>query len=330
MEFSSFFQSYTGTYLVQSFFHSLMALLIVEIAITAWRLRRPLVRQRFLFLVLVVPVFSFPAYRLLNPARDSIYFRLGALFDSGRWLNLEMFGGVPVGLALLVLFALTSLVFLLQELIPILRHSLYPRVREPAGSRAGEHPAVAAVMASLPLGSTDLILLDDEAPVLFSTTGKRGSIYLSSGLVALLTGEQLTAAVAHEFAHVSRSRRPLLLLMFLLRVAMFFNPVVLMEFRRIVQEDEKICDDIAVSLTRDPGALAGTLRRLYIEDETGEPRGARNSAPTMEDLELASHRLNIESRVARLETEGTGSGDADWFPFLVTAAAVVIVNYYVV
>lgn len=330
MEFPSIFRSYTGMYVIQSFFHSVFSLLIVEIAIKAWRVKNPLVKQRFLFMVVLVPVLSFPVYEYMNPQRGSIYFRFDALFDSSRWMNLEIFGVVPAGIVLLALFFLTSVVFLLQELIPIVRHTLSPKVHEAAGTPAAENAAVAAALSDLPLGKTEVFLLDEEEPVLFSTTGKRGSIYLSSGLLALLTGNQLRAAVAHEFAHVSRSRRPLLVVMFLLRMAMFFNPLVLMTFRRIVQEDEKICDDVAVSVSGDPGALAGTLRKLYVRGaEQGAPDG-RNSVPSMEDLEAASHRLNIESRVARLEKEDVGPGDAEWFGFVVTGVVVAVVSYYVV
>ena len=49
-------------------------------------------------------------------------------------------------------------------------------------------------------------------------------------LVGALSVEQLQAALAHEFAHVVRSRRPLLIAVYLLRIVMFFNPVVLVAF----------------------------------------------------------------------------------------------------
>lgn len=330
MEFPSIFRSYTGMYVIQSFFHSVFSLLIAEIAIKAWRVKNPLVKQRFLFMVVLFPVLSFPVYEYMNPKRGSIYFRFDALFDSSRWLNLEIFGVVSVGTVLLVLFFLTSVVFFLQELIPIVRHTLSQKVHGAAGSPAAENPAVASALSDLPLGKTEVFLLDEEEPVLFSTTGKKGSIYLSSGLLPLLTGKQLRAAVAHEFAHVSRSRRPLLVLMFLLRMAMFFNPLVLLAFRRIVQEDEKICDDVAVAVSGDPGALAGTLRTLYVRGAERDAREGGSSVRSMEDLEAASHRLNIESRVARLEKEEADPGDAEWFGFVVTVVAVAVVTYYVV
>ncbi len=102
---------------------------------------------------------------------------------------------------------------------------------------------------------------------------------------------------------------------------MFFNPIVLVKFRRTVRDEEKICDDIAVSLTRDPSALAEALGKFY-----HHPDGA---APL--SLEDHSHNLHLESRIRRLElmtaSAKPGKGIA---AFTITLLAITIINYFVV
>ena len=330
MEFSAFLNSSPGSYIVQSFFHSAIAAFLAEIAIKAWGIRNPTVRQRFLLIVIVFPIFSFPLYQILDPQRGSVYFRLRALLDSSRWLEMELWGIVPIRYGFLLMFSLTALIFFFQELVPILRHTYESRGNELSGERGEENSTIAQALKDLPVGNVDIFVLEDEDVVLFSTTGRKGSIYLSYGLLRMLDREQVRAAIAHEFAHVLRSRRPFLVILFLLRILMFYNPVVLLEFRRIVQEDEKICDDLAVSLTRNPLALADALRNLYITEEEGKAAGAKNIMSEMEALELYSHRLNIESRIARLEKGTDNTGDKGWFALVLTVAVIFVMNYFIV
>jgi Zn-dependent protease with chaperone function len=330
MEFSSFLNSYPGSYIVQSFSHSVITASIVEIAIKAWRIRNPTVRQRLLLIVLVAPIFSFPVYQLINPQRGSVYFRLDALLDSSRWIDMELWGVVPIRYGFLLVFFLTAVIFFFQELVPILRHTYESSGSGLSGERAERDSMMAQTLKDLPVEKADIFLLEDEDVILFSTTGRKGSIYLSSGLLRILDRDQVRAAVAHEFAHVIRSRRPLLVVMFLLRMIMFFNPVVLMEFRRIVQEDEKICDDYAVSLTRNPLALAESLRKLYLTENEGKPGKAKDIMSEMEALEVYSHRLNIESRITRLEKGYANTGEKGWFAIVLTLAVVLVMNYFIV
>jgi Zn-dependent protease with chaperone function len=229
----------------------------------------------------------------------------------------------------LMLF-LTAVIFFFQELVPILRHTYESKGHGIPGERAEEHPLTDLAWKDLPVEKTEVFVLQDDGVALFSTTGKKGSIYLSSGLLHVLDREQLRAAVAHEFAHVMRSRQPLLVILFLFRILLFSNPIVLMEFRRIVQEDEKICDDFAVSLTRNPNALAGALRKLYLVEEEGTQGKPKTLMNEMEALESYSHRLNIESRIGRLEKGTANAGDQSWFATVLAIAVVLVMNYFIV
>lgn len=119
--------------------------------------------------------------------------------------------------------------------------------------------------------------------------------------------------------------------MFFLRIFMFFNPVVLLEFRRIVQEEEKICDDIAVSLTQKPHALADTLKRLYYEkSERSDDAQLKHLSNLKISIEEYSHNMQIKDRVMRLEQGPVHNIDSARLKFLVTFLVIMALNYFIV
>lgn len=332
MDLTGLFNSIPGLFVTQSFFHALLATVVAEMAIRVFRIESPSSRQRIFFAVILFPVLSFPLFQLTDPARNSATFRLGAVFDSGRWLNMEVLGYSPGRIGLLLVFGITSVSFLIQEFLPVARHALEPRrPADPPRNPPGSRPGLDDVLGRLPADRPRIVLLEDDDPVIFSATGGNAAIYLSTGLLGKLTGEQLLAALAHEMAHVARSRRPLLLAIFVLRMIMFFNPPVLVAFRRAVQEDEKICDEAAVSMTGNPGALADTLRLLYLRPgDAGPGEGKETVLGMMEDLERRSHRMNVESRVRGIERGYGPPSGAGWAALASTVAVAAVIGYFVV
>lgn len=331
MSLSGFFQSLPGLYVTQAFFHSLVASVVSEIALKAWAVRDPSVRQKVLLVPIVSPVVLFPLFRLVAPGRGSTYFRMDTIFESGRWLNIEIRGFHPMMAGLLLVFGVTSLVFLFQELVPILRNYLESfRPDDTVSARDWpEVPEVRSAVESLPVNPPRVLVVEDADFLLYSTTGRRGSVFVSSALLETLSAGELRSALAHEIAHVARSRHPLLVAVYLLRAVMFFNPIVLMEFRRAVQEEEKVCDEFAVSLTRDRKALADVLRKLYLPPEEPARGGSRRARKTAEEIEERSHRLNIESRISTLESGYERVAGWRWVIPGIVAAATVAINYLV-
>jgi len=331
MGLSNFFHSYPGLCVTQAFFHSLVASIVAEIAIKAWDVRDPAIRQRVFLVPVVVPVFLLPLFHLLRPERGSTYFRLGTIFESGRWLELEMLGIHPVMGGLVLVFAITSLVFLFQELIPIVRHSFESGKPEITVGKVDclEDPAIRTAMETFPVVPA-VFVVDDDDFMIYSTTGKSAAVYVSSALVATLTEGELRSAVAHEISHVVRSRHPMLVAAYLLRALMFFNPVVLMEFRRAAQEEEKVCDEFAVSVTRDRRGLVQALRKLYLPPEEPPPPHRRKARKTAKEIEERSHRLNIESRISRLESGENHDSGIRWLVPAAVTVAVALVNYHIV
>lgn len=332
MEISNLFSSLPGMYVTQSFSHALTSAIISGMAVQAWRIKDPVVKQRFHLITVLFPIFSFPLYQIMNPSRSSIFFRLDALFDSSGWLNLELWGKIPLSLFFLFIVFLTTAIFLVQEMIPVLRHVFEPR--DVGGGRTDRvDTGLREEMRDLLAGrreEPDIVLIRDDDHILYSSTGKRPVIFLSTGLVDELSREEIRAVIAHEIAHIERNRMPLLIAVFTLRIAMFFNPIVLLEFRRAVQEEEKICDDSAVSLSGNPRALAGALRKLYYEPGTVHPLNVTRLSELRASFEEYSHNEQIESRIRRLEEGEVRQGGGEGFAFFFTLVVITALNYFVV
>ncbi len=318
-------------YVTQSFFHLLICAVIIDGAIRVWEISDPRITQRLRFLAILFPIFSFPLYQIFNPQRGSLFFRQEALFDSDRWLHLMLWGKAPLGIFFLFILFFTTMIFLAQELLPVVRHALEARRGETPEGKYCDNSSVVRALSHLQGEKPAIMVLDDDEQIIFSTTGRKAAVYMSSGLVSTLSAAQVQAAVAHEMAHIERSRRPMLFIVFLLRTVLFFNPLVLLEFRRAAQDEEKICDDMAASFTGKPRALAETLRRLYCApgEGGGVPQIARISN-LRDSLEEYSHSIHIQGRIERLEEPAANEGRGEWVTFSLALATVAVINYFVV
>ncbi|HXY54789.1 MAG TPA: M56 family metallopeptidase [Nitrospirota bacterium] len=329
MNLSPFFNSYAGMYVAQSFCHSVIASIIADQAVKLWKIDDPGIRQRFRLIVVLFPIFSFPLYQVLNPGRSSVLFRLSALFDINRWLNMEIWGIIPFSILFLIVLAITSLIFLFQEMVPVLRHTLESKHAVHDGARTHADPFIERASNELSIETPEMLIVDDDEPVILSTTGKNPAILISTGLSKTLTPDEMQAALAHEIAHIARSRRPVLLVVFLLRVIMFFNPVVLVEFRRVVRNEEKICDDIAVSITNRPEALAEALKKFYTVRDAPGPDVERPLFTPVR-LEEYSYNMQLDTRITRLEQNTPRSAGGRWFSFMIVILIIAGISYFVV
>lgn len=330
MNLTSFFNSYAGMFIVQSFFHALIAAIIVDRAIQAWRITSPIIKQRFRFIVIILPILSFPIYQILAPERGSISFRAEAIFDSSRWLNVELWGLLPLSHLFIAMLIITTAVFLFQELVPIIKHAFESKKKSFVKHDVQDSLVIRAALEGLPYDRPEIHIVNDDAFILFSTTGKKPTIFLSNTLIELLNADELRAAFAHEIAHIVRSKMPLLIVVFILRVIVFFNPVVLLEFRRAVQDEEKICDDEAVNMTQNPQILANTLKKISHKMEDNDPFNVKNLSNVKESIESYSYNMNIKSRVQRLENGLVNQRGGEWLKLLLTGSVVGILNYFIV
>lgn len=334
-----FFDSLVGMYVTQAVAHSSIALFIVERSIVGWGVDSYRWRFRYRVAVIVLPVVMFPVFQLITPWRGSFYFRLdSAVFDSMRWLGLQGPGTMPAGIALfLAILLLSTLAALFQEIVPILRELLSAsketseEIAEQQNEKiADSGPAAVLDEVARAAGTPRplLYVIEDSHPFVHTTGLLQPRILISSSLIEALTPEQLRAALGHEVAHILIRSNLTTILIFLLRIIMFFNPISLMVFRRIVQDDEHVCDDITVSITRNPEALASALGKFY---SSGPPLHPRNVAEGKEAIEATSHNLRLKERISRLKDK-TVFEDAPflWSRFGLSLAAIVVICYFVV
>lgn len=316
-------------YMAQSFCHAVIAGFVTDRAMKSWQVRDPLLRQRFRLAVILIAVVSFPLYQLAAPGRSSPQFRLAALFDANRWLVLEIGGIFPAGLLFLALMAATAFIFLFQEMMPVIGHTLASRGSDRQGDVREPNAFLVRAAAALSLAPPRVCVVDDEDPLLFSTTGRDACITISTGLERQLSSAQLRAAVAHELAHIARNRRPFLIAVFFLRILMFFNPVVLVKFRGVVRDEEKICDEMAVSLTGDREALASALEH-FLQPPAEKPALEHQSLQTFtSNLEQQSHWEHLQNRIARLR-QPPAPAEGGTAALAVSVAVVLVLNYFIV
>ena len=320
-------------YAVQTVLHAVVASVLVGCALISWDIRTPSVKQRFRFLVIFLPAASFPVYQMMSPARGDVYYRLDSLLDSNKWFFLDV-GGIPLVFLFIVLLALSSLIFIIQELVPIIFHM----IEQIRGSDAPVAEAVeedlelkvSKALEGLPFDEELVDILDDEDLTIFSATGLNPRIYISAGVIRSFSTEHLQAAIAHEIGHIRRSRKPVLILAYILRVCMFFNPIAMFEFRKLAHEEEEVCDDFAIALTGKPQALSEAVDMLRPApgdyDLGSGPGGMGNVASS---IEYHSHNALMKSRMLRIAQQR--NDDSSWgIPYFVTLALIVGINYFVV
>ncbi len=314
--------------------HSMIASVLIGCAFIAWDLKTPRVRQRFRFMVIFLPVVSFPMFQLLSPDRGDVYFRLGSLLDSNRWLFLEVWGGVTALKVLLVIPAITSIIFVLQELMPIVISQL-EQMRETGETVADKVDGtmvrkVAGAMAGLPFSENGVEIFDDEDLALYSNTGFNPRIYVSTGLIKSFSTAHLQAAFAHEIGHIQRSRKPILILAYIIRTLMFYNPIAMIEFRKLAQEEEKVCDDIAIALTGKPEAVVEAVNMLRpAPEEYSQAKHRRSLREIVSAFEQYSLDVILKSRVRRIGRRP--ESEPHWgIPYFITMALIIGINYYVV
>jgi Zn-dependent protease with chaperone function len=317
-------------YIMQTVLHSLTALIIIELSFYAWDIQDHLSRFRYRLMPLVLPILMFPLYQILSPERGTWHFRLTkALFDSHRWLDLKLLNTYPMALLALSVLAAFSCLFLFQEIFPIFRkrssQALHTECPE------GKEDIITILKSACALLGTDepgVTVIETQAPVLFTQGYKKHSLVISSGLIGMLGPEQLRNAIIHEVVHMKRNSNLKTQIIYLLRMLMFYNPVSLVEFRRIVHDDEFICDTITISMTRDPQALISALSAFFFHPEDLPPG---KLSQMKEQVESHSHNLILNERIRNLsEDRYQNSGRFIWLQYLLTLSAILLVGYGVV
>jgi beta-lactamase regulating signal transducer with metallopeptidase domain len=126
----------------------------------------------------------------------------------------------------------------------------------------------------------------------------RSLVILPASALMALSPEQLEAVLAHELAHVRRADYLWNLIQTMVETLLFFHPAVWWLGRRLREQRELCCDDVAVQSCADPLVYATALLRLE------ERRSQRLSLA----MALDGHRpwSGLSVRIARILGETSG------------------------
>jgi Zn-dependent protease with chaperone function len=124
----------------------------------------------------------------------------------------------------------------------------------------------------------------------------RPVVWMPAAAFASLDPIHIDALLAHELAHVARRDWLFNALQSLIEALLFYHPAVWWLSRRIRQEREHACDDLAVALCGDAIALAEALAAL----EGLRPHPPPRSTALRPSLELGAHGGSLMNRIRRL------------------------------
>ena len=262
-----------GGYFVLTILYSLIALAVVEALLLLWQICEPALVLKFRCLILILPPVVAAPFTLLFPdLRAALSVQDVALFESEKWLRLFGNNGVVLWLIFVLLAVIGLATFVFQMVFPVVRrHSRGGRQKE---MQTWQYPRLHEVILSISDSTEGLwrtVIIDDPRPLAYVRGPWRGRIVLSNALVDALDAEELEGVLAHELAHIRRGDVWFSWCIFILRGLSFYNPVSMLAFNKISLDMERVCDHMAVSITRKPLALASALLKVY--RTTAGPRG---------------------------------------------------------
>ncbi len=140
----------------------------------------------------------------------------------------------------------------------------------------------------------------------------RPVILLPASCLSGLTPEQLESILAHELAHIGRHDYLVNLLQSVVETLLFYHPAVWWVSRRIREERENCCDDMAVRICGDPVTYARALATLE----------EMRSAPAQ--LALAADGAPLLERVQRLLGKSGGNATPTAWPLAGTIVVIAL------
>jgi beta-lactamase regulating signal transducer with metallopeptidase domain len=147
---------------------------------------------------------------------------------------------------------------------------------------------VDALQAALRIGRHVSVRLAADLAAPFTARLLRPVVWLPAALLTRLPADQVEALIAHELAHIARLDWLWNGIQCVVESLLFFHPAAWWLSRRIRQEREHACDDLAVAACGDAVALAEALAGLAC-DRQPHPR-----------LVLAAQGGSLMHRITRL------------------------------
>lgn len=278
-------------YVVENVLHSAVALALVWLVLSIFKVRDPGTRIRLLLLPALVPLLSPILLYLLFTQRQSM-----PVLSLDKVLNLDIalnaFSlGPALGRFLTLALAAVALLLLLKGVVSIAALLYLPRRFHPLAP--GDDPRLDAVLARAGMARPRVLLSSGRGYLCCAFGLFRPYLALSTDLLQGLSDAELEAALAHELGHLKRRDDWLSFTLLTLRNILFFNPVVHLLCRRLLREAEQASDDLALSYGPDRLAYAQALVKVSrLSLKTRQHR--------LMDTRFASRGLVLKQRVEHI------------------------------
>ncbi|MGH3440560.1 MAG: M56 family metallopeptidase [Nitriliruptorales bacterium] len=288
--FGVLFSLPTESVAVRATVASLAAVVAVSLLLRSF-LRVPRVRS----LAVVVPVAALlgavvvswselllPTLMTMSEADDA----LGPFLFGGTYVSFA-----PVAWPLIGLWATITSLRVLRRLVSVRR--LQRVAAAPSAERDPHLERVTRLVAARLHVPAPRVVVVEGCPGAAALVGiRRPTVIVDSTMLAELDDEELEGLIAHELAHLHRRDNLLALAIGVVRDLFFFVPGGRWVFRRLCQERELAADQLAITATRRPGALASGLVKAIDAHE-----------PTVLCAGFAAP-ASVVVRVERLVTDG--------------------------
>jgi Zn-dependent protease with chaperone function len=283
--------------------YSMLAAVVLEALLYAWRVKNPFLATQLRLLILAVP-----------PVAPLLFFLMGggvqdarrhvALLDLGNWLGAEPSLSHPGWLLLGAAMATTTLLVIGFEVADLARQVSAGRMpAQPLSSLPESLQRALANLKARGVRTCPVLAVPQPEAIACVVGVRRPKIMLSTGLLRLLDEEELESVLAHETAHVERRDNRLGWLLLGLRLGSFYNPVALFVFHQVSHEVERMCDSDAADMTGKPLALGSALIKVFRAARAPIRQGgvwSTRFAQRAATLEKRARRALVIDRVERL------------------------------
>jgi beta-lactamase regulating signal transducer with metallopeptidase domain len=268
------FRSILALNVIPSITQGAFALLIVGLVIKLLRIRShqtriylysiPVVRSIIVFLIGIPDISSPDSRRLLSGfwLPDPLHL-IRAPIEYTKDLHIIIARDI-FPLLLLATLAITALILAIRWLRLVFFYADLSKKEEADRQRYQIAYDILDRLALKGRAVMPKLIVSDEALTPFTVGYKIPTVVCPANLLELAKPDQLEAILAHEMAHIKRRDYLAQWFYLLLRDLLFYNPALRLCLRKITNSIEFICDEIAVSLSREPRALAEAL--LIISD----------------------------------------------------------------
>lgn len=294
----------------QAILHGCLAAVFIEGVMRAWRVRDPAARLRLRLVALLAPLASTTLLPWAVPARGTRQFLVTWSVFSGTSWDVFRVGAVGVSTIATVVLAVAGIAFFLRDTLPFLIDVVRARHDdEPVSPDAAAAARITAALARFAPGDargTHLVLLATDTPVLYCSGVERPHLTVSTGTLALLSDDELHAAVAHEFVHIRRRDPAFGWTLMAIRTLQAFNPASQIVARQIVDDLERRADqDVAEAGLGAP--LARAVATLSSRSQTRSDLSQRSRLPAF--VRSMAARAADEATAARCERILTAERD---------------------